>query len=176
MIKKNWPAFVLAFVLPIVFVFWWWGGFNSATVQQAQRGPYHYVYAEHVGAYGKIPDIQQKVAEALRAQGITPGSPITVLYDDPRVTRKSEQRARVGYLLPSGVSVKPPLQVDDIPVRPVLEARVQASLLLAPGMAYQALHDHLKPQGRDIRMPTVEIYAPGKSISEMGVLTVEMAL
>lgn len=174
MIKKNWLAFALAFVLPIVLVFWWWGGFNRATVEETVLGPYHYVYAEHIGSYGKLPDIQIKVANALRAQGISPGVPITVLYDDPRVTPKREQRARVGYLLPSGVHVKAPLLVDDIPARPVLAARVQASLLLAPSIAYQALHNYLKPNGRDIRMPTVEIYVPGTSIREMGVLTVQM--
>lgn len=176
MIKKNWLAFALAFVLPIVLVFWWWGGFNRATVEETVLGPYHYVYAEHTGNYGKLPDIQIKVADALRAQGITPGVPITILYDDPRNTAKREQRARVGYLLPAGVSVKAPLLVDDIPARPVLAASVQASLLLAPSMAYQALHDYLKPKGQDIRMPTVEIYVPGTSISQMGVLTVQMPI
>ena len=34
MFKKQWPAFVLAFVLPIVAVFWWWGGFNSVGVTE----------------------------------------------------------------------------------------------------------------------------------------------
>lgn len=176
MIKKNWLAFVLAFVLPIVLAFWWWGGFNQVKVEETVLGPYHYAYAEHVGNYGKIPDIQIKVANALRAQGITPGGSITILYDDPRITVKREQRARVGYMLPTGIEVKAPLLVDDIPARPVLTARVRASLLLAPSMAYQALHDYLKPKGQDIRMPTVEIYLPGTSISEMGVLTVQMPI
>jgi len=176
LIKKNWLPFVLAFVLPIVLVFWWWGGFNRATIVQTVSGPYHYVYAEHTGDYGKIPDIQIKVADALRAQGITPGAPITILYDDPRTTPKSRQRARVGYLLAPGVTIKAPLQVGDIAARPVLAARVQASMLLAPSTAYQALHDYLKTSGQDIRMPTVEIYVPGKSINQMGILTVEMPI
>lgn len=176
MIKKNWLPFVLAFVLPMVLVFWWWGGFNRATIVQTVAGPYHYVYAEHIGDYSKIPDIQIKVADALRAQGITPGAPITILYDDPRTTLKSAQRAHVGYLLGRGVAIKAPLQVGDIAARPVLEARVQASMLLAPSTAYQALHDYLKSSGKDIRMPTVEIYVPGKSINQMGVLTVEMPI
>ncbi|OYZ58330.1 MAG: hypothetical protein B7Y21_03890, partial [Hydrogenophilales bacterium 16-61-112] len=30
--KKQWPAFVLAFVLPLVAVFWWWGGFSPVSV------------------------------------------------------------------------------------------------------------------------------------------------
>ncbi len=174
MIKKNWLAFSLAFVLPILVVFWWWGGFNSATVTPGVSGNYHYVYIEHIGNFGKIPDVQQKVSDALRAQGIMPGNAITILYDDPRITKKREQRARVGYLLPAGVSVKPPLQVDDMPPRPVFSAHVQASMLLAPSMAYQALHDYLKPSGQDIRMPSVEVYVAGDAINKMGTLTVEI--
>ena len=174
MIKKNWLAFSLAFVLPILVVFWWWGGLNSATVAPGVSGAHHYVYIEHIGNFGKIPDIQQKVSDALHAQGITPGNAITILYDDPRITKKRDQRARVGYLLPAGVSVKPPLQIDDMPARPVLSARVQASMLLAPSAAYQALHDYLQPSGQDIRMPSVELYVAGNSINQMGTLTVEI--
>ena len=176
MIKKNWLPFLLAFILPIVLVFWWWGGFNRAVIEQTVAGPYHYVYADYTGDYGKIPDIQIKVADALRAQGITPGAPITILYDDPRTTLKSRQRARVGYLLAPDVRIKEPLQVSDLAARPVLVARVQASMLLAPSTAYQALHDYLKTRGQDIRMPTVEIYVPGKSINQMGILSVEMPI
>jgi effector-binding domain-containing protein len=47
-------------------------------------------------------------------------------------------------------------------------------MLLAPSMAYQALHDYLKPSGQDIRMPSVEVYVAGDAINKMGTLTVEI--
>ena len=46
--------------------------------------------------------------------------------------------------------------------------------LLAPSKAYQALHEHLQLQGSDIRMPTVEIYRPADTVSQVGVFTLEM--
>lgn len=174
MIKKNWLAFVFAFILPILVTFWWWGGFNHATIQEMQSEPLHYAYSEYYGDYGNLTDVQQKVFAALRAQKIEPGNSITILYADPRTTKKRDQHARVGYLIAPDAQVKEPLKTDDLPSRPVLRAQVQASMLLAPGMAYQALHDYLKPMDKDIRMPSVEVYTAGTSISQMGVLTVDI--
>ena len=174
MIKKNWLAFVFAFVLPILLTFWWWGGFNHVSVQEVQTEPYHYAYTEYSGDYGNLSDVQQKVFSALIAQQIQPGKPITILYADPRTTKKHDQHARIGFLIPPAVTVKAPILTDNLSGRTALRAEVQASVLLAPGMAYQALHDYLKPMGKDIRMPSVEIYTAGNTINRMGVLTVDI--
>ena len=176
LIKKNWLAFVFAFVLPILLAFWWWGGFNHATVEETQSQTVSYAYSEYYGDFGNLPDIQQKVYTALVAQHIAPGSSITLLYTDPRTTKKHDQHARVGYLINPGTLIKPPLQAATLVGGPVLRAEVKASMLLAPGMAYQALHDYLKQRGKDIQMPTVEVYKAGNSISQMGIITVDMRL
>jgi hypothetical protein len=173
LIKKNWLAFLLAFVLPILITFWWWGGFNHAGIQEVQSEPLHYAYTEYYGDYGNLTGVQQKVFAALRDQHIEPGKSITILYADPRTTRKHDQHARIGYLIPLTAQVKAPIQADTLPARPVLRTEVQASMLLAPGMAYQALHEYLKPMGKDIKMPSVEVYTAGTSISQMGTLTVD---
>ena len=173
MIKKNWLAFVFAFVLPILLAFWWWGGFNHASVEETRTQPLHYAYSEYYGDFGNLPDIQQKVYTALLAQHITPGSSITILYTDPRTTKKHDQHARAGYLINPATVVRPPLQTATLTAAPVLRATVKASMLLAPGMGYQALHEYLKRQGKDITMPTIEIYTAGNSINQMGVITVD---
>ena len=173
MIKRNWLAFVFAFALPILLAYWWWGGFNHATVEPQLSEPVYYAYIDYYGDFVNLPDIQQKVYTTLRAQHIEPGSSVTILYTDPRTTKKHDQHARVGYAINAATPVLPPLHTDTLPINPVIRARVQASMLLAPGMAYQALHNYLQPQGKDIRMPTVEIYTAGKSISNMGSITVD---
>lgn len=174
MIKRNWLAFVFAFALPILAAFWWWGGFNHASVQLQQSEPVYYAYIEYYGDFGNLPEIQQKVHKALLDQHIEPGSSVTILYTDPRTTKKQDQHARVGFAIDPATTVKAPLQTAVLPARPVIRAKVRASMLLAPGMAYQALHNYLQPQGKDIRMPTVEIYTAGKSINKMGTITVDM--
>ncbi len=174
MIKRNWIAFVFAFALPILLAFWWWGGFNHATVRVTRSELLYCAYSEDYGDFGNLPDIQQKVFTALLAPHIAPGSSITILYTDPRTTSKHDQDARVGYVISPTTVVKPPLQTATLPAASVLRAEVRASMLLAPGIAYQSLHDYLKPQGKDIRMPTVEVYIAGQSINQMGVITVDM--
>lgn len=171
---KRFLPFIFAFVLPIVLVYAWWGGFNAVDVRSEVRGPYTYAYIEHTGDYAKLPHMIEDVRRQLREQDIEPGLPIAVLYSDPAVVAKSERKSRVGCLVPVGATVKPPMSIDTIPAREVLVAEVQAGMLVAPSRAYQALGNHLAEQGKTIRMPTVELYAASDKVLKMGVLTVEM--
>ncbi|MBI5937815.1 MAG: GyrI-like domain-containing protein [Betaproteobacteria bacterium] len=171
---KRYLPFLFAFVLPIVLVYAWWGGFNAVDIRTETRGPYTYAYIEYTGDYAKLPSKLEEVRRQLKAQGIEPGLPITVLYSDPAVVAKSERRARIGCLVPPGTAVKAPMRIDAISSRPVLVAEVRAGMLIAPSRAYQALGNHLAEQDKAIRMPTVELYAASDSVLEMGVLTVEM--
>jgi len=167
--KKHWLPFLLAFVLPLVLIFWWWGGFNSATFEQAQRGPYRYAYLTQKGDYYKLPEKQQEVLSRLQQQGVIPGAPVTLLLNDPRSTPKSDWSAQVGYLVDAQARVAEPLVIGEVPVRRVLLVRVKAQLLLAPGKAYAALLEYLEKNHMKFNLPTVEIY-------QDGVLTVEMTL
>ncbi|NWG76448.1 MAG: GyrI-like domain-containing protein [Rubrivivax sp.] len=175
MIRKQWPAFILAFVLPLLAVYWWWGGFNEAAVSETESGPHVYAYLEHEGDLGKLPKTQARVFALLGQAGIAPGDTITVLLTDPRKTAKGEQRARTGYRVPADAKLPEELMSEVIPRRRVLAARVRAAATLAPGKAYQALADHLAPSGRDITLPAVEIYRPSGTPARVGELTVEIA-
>jgi DNA gyrase inhibitor GyrI len=164
-----------AFVLPLLLVYAWWGGFSPVEVVPGQvRGPYTYAYLEHTGDYAKLPDQQAKVEKALLAANIQPGLAITVLYSNPDVVAIGDRRARTGYLVPDGSVVAEPVRLDTIPARPVLLARVRAAVLLAPSRIYQALDEYQQARGQGIRMPTVEIYQPSASLLSMGTLSVEM--
>lgn len=172
---RRFIPFLAAFVLPLLIVYGWWGGFNQVEIIEDQmRGPYHYAYVEHLGDYSKLPDQQAKVEKSLLSANIKPGSAITVLYSNPDAVSVNARRARVGYLVPQDAKVYDPVKLGNIPARSVLVARVQAAVLLAPSRVYLRLDSYLQKQGRGIRMPTVEIYEPSDSPMSMGVLTVEM--
>ena len=166
--------FLLAFVLPLVAIYAWWGGFRSVSIEPGMAGPYTYAYLEQQGDYSKLPDLAVEVRKELDAQKIQAGLPITVLYSNPDLVDVGKRVGRAGYLLPQGVQVRPPLLQDTIPARPVLIARIQAGSLLAPGKAYAALDRYQQARGRGIVMPTVEIYTPSGTPMRMGVFTVEM--
>lgn len=165
--KKHWLPFLLAFVLPLILIFWWWGGFNSASFEQAQRGPYRYAYLTQKGDYYKLPEKQQEVLGRLQQQSVSAGAPITLLLNDPRSTPKRDWNAQVGYLVDAQAGVAEPLAIGEVPARRVLLVRVKAQLLLAPGKAYAALLEYIEKNHMKFKLPTVEIY-------QDGVLTVEM--
>lgn len=168
--------FLLAFVLPLLLVYAWWGGFNPVYLEETVAGPYRFVWMEHVGDYSKLPDIQQKVAVALLRQGVAHELPATLLLDDPAQVAVTERRGRTGYLVAPGVKVAAPLRVDDIPARRVLRVQVRAAHLLAPSRAYSRLAEWAAARGESIRMPTLEVYEASPSPWQMGLLSVEMAL
>ncbi len=174
MFKKQWLAFLLAFVVPLVAVFWWWGGFSRVDISEEEAGPYRFVYLDHEGDIADARKTQKKVFDTLKQAGLEPRDNMVMLLTDPRTTPKAQQRSRAGYTLGLDVAVPKDLKVEIIPRRRVLMARVQAGILIAPSKAYQALHDYLKPEGQDIRMPTLEIYRAGDSVARVGELTVEM--
>ena len=175
LIRKHWPAFILAFVLPLLAVYWWWGGFNAVVVAEMESGPHFYAYLEHEGDLGKLPKTQARVFALLEQAGIAPGDTITVLLTDPRKGGKGEQRAKTGYRVPPDAKLPKELMSEMIPRRKVLAAKVRAAVALAPSKAYQALADSLAPQGRDITLPAVEIYRPSGTPARVGELTVEIA-
>ena len=176
-LKKFLPGitpFLLAFVLPLLLVYIWWGGFNPVQIEASVAGPYSYAYLESRGDYSKLPDKAVEAREVLQAAGIAIGNPITVLFSNPDLVDVGQRQARTGYLVTPGVTVPLPLEVATIPARQVLVARVRAGSMLAPGRAYAALDGYLQARGEGIRMPTVEIYEVSDSVFRMGQLSVEV--
>lgn len=173
--KKTWMGFLFAFVLPIVVVLAWWGIFRHATISETTSAPIHFAWIEFNGDLADLPDAQDKLRRILLADHIAPGNPVVILLSDPRHTAKNRQHAEAGFEIPPQTKLPSSIRVSDIPTRKVLRSEVRASILLAPSIAYQGLFNYLKSSGRPFKLPTVEVYTPGNSINEMGILTVDMA-
>ncbi len=173
MLKKQWPAFVLAFVLPLLAVFWWWGGFNAVSVTEAEAGPYRYAYLDYEGPISDMRKSQRAAMNKFKAASVEAGDTISVILDDPRAA-KGKVRAQLGYILAEDAPIPEGLKEGRIERRPVYAAQVQAAVLLAPSKAYQSLSDTLEPRGKTIVMPTVEVYRPAGQASRIGTFTLEM--
>lgn len=171
--KKQWPAFVLAFVLPLLAVYWWWGGFNAVTVSETEAGPYRFAYLDYEGPISNMRKTQRRVLDAFSAAKVEPGDTINVILTDPRADGGKVQ-ARLGYTLAGEAPLPQGLKEGRIERRPVYSAQVQAAVLLAPSKAYQALADTLEPRGIALAMPTVERYRPAGQANRIGVFTLEM--
>ena len=173
MFKKQWPAFVLAFVLPLVGVYWWWGGFSEVSVAETEAGPYRYAYLDYEGPISNMRKTQRKALGAFTAAKVEAGDTISVILTDPRATN-GKVRAQLGYTLTDSAAIPQGLKEGRIERRPVLAAQVRAAVLLAPSKAYQALSNALEPQGKTITMPTVERYRPAGQANRIGTFTLEM--
>ncbi len=173
MFKKQWPAFLLAFVLPILAVFWWWGGFSTVAVTETEAGPYRYAYLDYEGPISNMRKSQRTALDKFTEARVAAGDTISVILTDPRASN-GKVRAQLGYILAADAAVPAGLKEGRIERRPVYAARVRAAVLLAPSKAYQALSDTLKSHGKAIVMPTVELYRPAGQADRIGQFTLEM--
>jgi len=171
--KKQWPAFVLAFLLPLLAVFWWWGGFNAVSVTETEAGPYRYAYLDYDGPISNLRKTQRKALDEFNAARVEAGDTISVILTDPRATN-GKVRAQLGYILADDAKLPQGLQEGRIERRPVYRAQVRAAVLLAPSKAYQALSDTLEPRGQALVMPAVELYRPSGQVGRIGTFTLEM--
>lgn len=173
MFKKQWPAFVLAFVLPLLAVFWWWGGFSPVNVTETEAGPYRYAYLDYDGPISNVRKSHRTALDRFTASKVAAGDTISVILTDPRAAN-GKVRAQLGYILADSAPIPEGLKEGRIERRPVYAAQVQAAVLLAPSKAYQALSDTLASRGLAIAMPTVELYRPAGQANRIGALTLEM--
>ena len=173
MFKKQWPAFVLAFVLPLLAVFWWWGGFKSVSITETEAGPYRYAYLDYEGPISNMRKSQRTALDKFTAARAAAGDTISVILTDPRAA-SGKVHAQLGYTLADSAPIPEGLKEGRIARRPVYAAQVQAAVLLAPSKAYQALSDYLEPRGKALVMPTVELYRPAGQASRIGTFTLEM--
>jgi hypothetical protein len=171
--KKQWPAFVLAFIVPLLAVFWWWGGFNAVSVTETEAGPYRYAYLDYEGPISNMRKTQRKALDEFNAAGVAAGDTFSVILTDPRATN-GKVGAQLGYILADGAPLPAGLKEGRIERRPVYRAQVQAAVLLAPSKAYQALSDTLESRGQALAMPTVELYRPAGHAGGVGTFTLEM--
>ncbi|MDZ7596615.1 MAG: hypothetical protein U0932_18400 [Thiobacillus sp.] len=173
MFKKQWPAFVLAFVLPLLAVFWWWGGFNPVNVTETEAGPYRYAYLDYDGPISNVRKSHRTALDRFTVSRVAAGDTISVILTDPRAAN-GKVRAQLGYILADSAPIPEGLKEGRIERRPVYAARVQAAVLLAPSKTYQALSDTLASRGLPIAMPTVELYRPAGQANRIGIFTLEM--
>jgi len=167
--NKQWPYFVLVFLLPILVVFWWWGVFSTPGVGMLQRNPVRYAYLVSEGDYSKVEERQREVRDLLKQQRIAAGQSITLIENDPRNTPASQRRARAGVIVADGAHVSAPLLEGSLPQRRALVVSARAHPFFAYGKAYGALLDYLEKHGMALSLPVAET-------TRDNTLTIEMAL
>lgn len=168
--NKQWPYFLLVFLLPLLLVFWWWGAFATPSVSRLSRPELRYAYLMSEGDYSKVEDRLHEVRDLLKQQGINAAQAITLIESDPRTTPGAKRRAQAGIIIAlDAPALKAPLRDGRLPVRRALVVKVRAHPFLAYGKAYGALLDYLRAQNMALRLPVAET-------TRDNTLTIEMTL
>ncbi len=166
---KQWPYFLLAFLLPILAAFWWWGTFAVPEVKVLQRSAVQYAYLISQGDYSKAADRQHEVGELLERQGIKAGAPITLIETDPRTTPATQRKARAGIQVASDAQPQPPLLHAVLPEGQALAVSARGHPFFVYGKAYGTLLAYLAEHGKQMNLPIAETV-------RKNTLTIEMAL
>lgn len=167
--NKQWPYFLLAFVLPILVVFWWWGAFSTPDIQTLPRTALRYAYLVSEGDYSKVEDKQREVRDLLKQQNIGGGQAITLIEDDPRTTPVGQRHAQAGIVISAQVHPAPPLLEGNLPARQALVISARGHPFFVYGKAYGALLDDLKQHDTKLQLPVAETV-------HKNTLTIEMTL
>ena len=166
---KQWPYFLLAFLLPLLAVFWWWGAFTAPEVKKLPRSAVHYAYLISTGDYSKVEERQYEVRDLLKQQAIAAGQALTLIENDPRTTPATQRKARAGVIIAANAHPRPPLLEGALPERAALVVSARGHPFFVYGKAYGALLGYLEQYGMALQLPVAET-------TRENTLTIEMAL
>jgi len=167
--NKQWPYFLLAFVLPILIVLWWWGAFSTPAIQVLLRPSLHYAYLVSEGDYSKVEDKHREVQDMLKQQGIKAGQAVTLIQDDPRSTSAAKRHAQAGIIISAQSHPAAPLLEGRLPERQAVVINARGHPFFVYGKAYGALLDYLQQNGMKLQLPVAET-------AHNNTLTIEMTL
>ncbi|NOY79151.1 MAG: GyrI-like domain-containing protein [Calditrichaeota bacterium] len=145
-------------ILVAIGILYYIGFFNSVTLSKQEKGPYKIVCLPHTGPYYQTAKTIQKVKDILQTTAIKAGEPCALFYDNPKNVPQNKLRSKGGVLVQQVISLKPPLQLEEIPARPVIVGKIKAHPAFAPIKVYPKLHKWLEQHHLKAGTPSLEIY------------------
>ncbi len=99
MIKHTLMAVGLGLTLFLLYLFQYTGAFKSVTVAESRRGPFTFIYLDHVGPYHKIVEKIQIVEKWSLENGLKCRLSFGQYFDDPRAVEEGRLKSRGGCLV-----------------------------------------------------------------------------
>ncbi len=165
---------LIAVILIGFGVFWgYMGMFSSFDVEEADLGPYTYVYESFVGPYNQTGPVFDSVYKKVEKDGISATSMgIGIYYDNPSVVESSKLRSDCGVILDDSALESLKNQKDRYNVRTMEKTRAMIvrfplrnsmSYMMGPSVGYPALVKYAEKHGYKMTTP-FEIYDMDKSV------------
>ena len=134
------------------------GFFNPVSISKREKGPYKLVYLPHTGPYYQTAKTIKNVKKILQTTALKAGESCALYYDDPKNVPQNKLRSKGGVLVKDVVSLKPPLQWQEIPARAVIVGKIKSHPAIASIKVYPKLHKWLREHNLKAGTPSLEIY------------------
>ena len=160
MIKKFFLAVLLAVAVSSVYFYIYVGAYKDVQISLEEKGPFHFVYLEHIGAYHFISGNIQEVEAWAAKHNLPCPSTYGEFLDDPNAVDQDRLRSHVGCIL----TTKPnaPLidgsAYEERPKREYVVARFSGAPGIGSFKVYPKITEYLETQRLKNDGPAIEIY------------------
>lgn len=172
-ILKILGLLVLLFLISIVGLFAYYGGFHSVKLEVVDAGGEVIIYESHTGNYANTAEVMERIyTTLLNEEKIEATKGIGVYYDDPQKVKIEKLRYEAGEIL-EGVSeeklsqLKEKYQIRTLPKGKYLTAEFPfkgfPSIFIGIMKAYPAMRTYFEENKINSTQPSQEIYdIPGQ--------------
>lgn len=155
--------FLLAPLVIFIFVgtrvFFYTGYYKKVTVQDPTDYDFHMVYKNHSGAYHKINDVIQSVANTLEENRIKCETSFGQFHDDVKIIEQDRLKSDGGCLLntkPNNLAEG--LKYKYLPSQKYVVAIFDGAPSIGPMKVYPEVDDYIKQNGLKLNGAVIEAY------------------
>jgi hypothetical protein len=135
------------------------GAFKGVDISEGLRGPYKFVYVDHMGPYHKIAPEIAKVEDFMKSIG----APCKLSYgeyiDDPNVIEEARLRAHAGCIVEAFPANLPAeFKTEERVSKPYVIAVFTGSPGIGPMKVYPRADKYISEHNMKIAGPVIEIY------------------
>ncbi len=160
MIKGFLAGILISFGLLVAYLAFHLGFFDSVSIAEGTRGPYHIIFQDHKGAYFQISEKISDVEKHAKEIGLECAKTFGQFFDDPRSIDEDRLRSRGGC-----ISERPYPKVPEgslageIPQGRFVIARFSGSPAIGPWKVYPKLQQYVNEHRLASPAPgSIEIY------------------
>lgn len=160
-------AIVTSIVLGAIYLYSYLGAYKPVTLALEKRGPYFFLYKQHLGPYHKIVGKIEEVEKWALDHNMRCPKTFGEYLDNPEAVDEDRLRSHGGCIMGASVETVPPdFQYQVRPEKLYAVAKFDGSPAIGPFKVYPKLRHFLEEQRLKSSSPAIEIYTVnGSSVS-----------
>lgn len=150
---------VAAAALLVAYLFMHLGVSKPVLISLEKRGPYEFLFKNHLGAYHKIVGVIQDVEKWAAERNLSCPQTFGEYLDDPQGVDEDRLRSHGGCILKARLDSPPPdMQTQSRPERLYAVGRFEGSPAIGPLKVYPKIRQFLIEHRLTSASPVIEIY------------------